>query len=205
MHERARRRPGEEIANHDAAVLRHKNIAHNERLAAGSGEPQHLPIVEDLGLGKRHEQISDRARVADLAEKDAEDRPLRMVAAARKAVMPAEPPAAWDGRRGGAGGERGRSDRVRIVAPHIDLRLFGIGGDDPLVLAEHGIDPGRGGAAIGQFLDNLREQAEAALQPAKPPGLQDLKDAGVVVFGDRLGGHAARRRAGRTVLDGCRR
>src|SRR5207253_3039037 len=87
------------------------------------------------GAGSRHEQISDRARVADRAEKDAEDRPLRMVAASRKAVMPAEPPAARDGRRGGAGGERGRSDRVRIVAPHIDLRLFGIGGDDPLVLA----------------------------------------------------------------------
>src|SRR5256885_15391419 len=101
-------------------MLRHKNIAHNERLAAGAGEPQHLPIVEDLGLGKRHEQISDRARVADLAEKDAEDRPLRMVAAARKAVMPAEPPAAWDGRRGGAVGERRGRERAPVLAPHTD-------------------------------------------------------------------------------------
>src|SRR5205823_4283839 len=81
--------------------------------------------------------------------------------------------------------------RVRVVAPHVDLRLFGVGGDDPLVLAEHGIDPGRGGAAIGQFLDNLREQAEAALQPAEPLRLQDLQDAGLVVFGDRLGRHVA--------------
>src|SRR5947209_20594960 len=107
MHERARRRPGEEIANHDAAVLRHENIAHDERLAAGSGEPQHLPIVADLGLGRRHEQISDRARVADLGDKDAEDRPLSMVAIARKEVMPAEPPAAWAGPRADAGGAGG--------------------------------------------------------------------------------------------------
>src|SRR5205814_9472534 len=62
---------------------------------------------------------------------------------------------------------------------------------DPLVLAEHGIDPGRGGAAIGQFLDDLREQAEAALQPTKAAWLQDLEDPGVVVFGDRLWRHAS--------------
>jgi len=55
------------------------------------------------------------------------------------------------------------------------------------MLAEDGIDPGRRGAAIGQFFDNLRKQAEAALQAAKAPGLQDLQDTGLVVFRDRLG------------------
>jgi hypothetical protein len=172
----------------------------NTSSTAGAGEPQDLPIIDDLNLGERHQQVGDVPRIAELAEKGAEDRPLRIIAAARKGIAPGEAPSAGDGLGGGARRQRGRGDGVRVFAPHVDLRRFRIAGDDPLVLGQYGIDPGRGGAAIGQLLDDLREQAEAALQAAEPLRLQELQDAGRVVFSDRLGRHVAGRRGGRSAL-----
>src|SRR5207244_7488915 len=78
-----------------------------------------------------------------------------------------------------------------------DLRLLGVLGEDPLVLGQNGVDPGRGGAAIGQLLDDPREQAEPALQPAKPPRLQNAQNTGRVVLGDGFGWELPRRGGGR--------
>ena len=124
MHQRAGRRPGEEVADHDDAVLGHEHVAQFERFRAAAEEAQHLPVIDDLDFGERHQQIGDRPRVAHLAQKGADDRPLRMVAAARKGVMPAEPPAAGDAPGGGARRQRGRGDGLGVVAPHVDLRLL---------------------------------------------------------------------------------
>jgi hypothetical protein len=94
MDQRPRRSAGEEVADHDRTVLGNEHVARHQRLAAGAQEAEHLPIVDDLDLRERHQQISDRARVALLAEEGADDRPLRIAAAARERVMPAEPPPA---------------------------------------------------------------------------------------------------------------
>jgi hypothetical protein len=94
MHQRAGRRAGKEIADHHAAMLGNKYVMQDQGFAAGAEEAEHLPVVSDLDLGERHQQISDRARVALLAEEGADDRPLRIAAAARERVMPAEPPPA---------------------------------------------------------------------------------------------------------------
>ena len=93
MHQRARRGAGEEVADHDGAVLGDEHVAQDQRLAAGAEEAEHLPVVDDLDFGKRHQQIGDPSRIALRPKKGADDRPLRKVAAARKRVMPAEPPA----------------------------------------------------------------------------------------------------------------
>ncbi|HKM71559.1 MAG TPA: hypothetical protein VJX94_16140 [Stellaceae bacterium] len=82
-------------------------------------------------------------------------------------------------------------DRLGVVAPDIDLRLLGILRDDPLVLGQHRIDPGRRRAAIGQLLNEPGEQAEPALHAAEAPGLQDAQYAGLVVLGDRLAKRSA--------------
>jgi len=114
--------------------------------------------------------------------------------------VPAQPPAAGHPPRRLARRQRGRGDGFGILAPDIDLRLLGILGDDPLVLGQHGIDPGRGCAAIGQLLDDAGEQAEPALRAAEALGLQDAQDAGLVVLGDGLGRQLPGRRRERRAL-----
>ena len=114
--------------------------------------------------------------------------------------MPAEPPAARHRPRGLARRQGGCRDRLRVVAPDIDLRLFGILRDDPLVLGQHRINPGRGRATVGQFLDDPREQAEPALHAAKAVGLQDAQDAGIAIFGNRLDGQLPCRGCGWLAL-----
>ena len=200
MHLCAGRGAGKQIADHDAAVPGHEHVAQHQRLAAGAGEPQHLPVVENLSFGERHQQISDVPRVAQLAEKCAENAPLRIIAAAGERKLAREPPAAVDRPGGGARRQRRRGDRARIVAPHVDLRLLGILRDHPLMLGQHRIDPGRRGAAEGQLLGDAREQAEPSLQPAEPPRLQDAQDAGVVIVGDGLGRQVAPCRCRRRTL-----
>jgi hypothetical protein len=168
-------------------MLGNKHVVQHQGLAAGAEQAQHLPVVDDLDLGERHQEIRDVPGIALLAEKGADDRPLRIVAAARERITPAQPPAArhMPGRL--ARRQRGRGDGLGVLAPDIDLRLLGILGDDPLMLGEHRIDPGRRRAAIGQLLDDPREQAEPALHAAEAPRLQDAQDAGRVILGDRLG------------------
>jgi hypothetical protein len=75
-------------------MLRHEDVVQDERLAAGAGEPQYPPVIDDFDLGERHQQIGNRARIPRLAEKDAKDRPLRIIAAARKRKMAGHAPAA---------------------------------------------------------------------------------------------------------------
>src|SRR6266850_8114220 len=48
--------------------------------------------------------------------------------------------------------QRRRGDSCGILVPDVDLRRFGILGDDPLMLGQNRVDPGRRRAAIGQFL-----------------------------------------------------
>jgi hypothetical protein len=100
--------------------------------------------------------------------------------------MAAQPPPARHPPRSLAR-QGGCPDRLRVVAPDIDLRLLGVLRDDPLMLGQHRIDPGRRRAAVGQLLDDPGEQAEPALHPAKPPGLQNPQDARRMVFGDGFG------------------
>ena len=54
MDQGARWRAGKQVADHHAAVLGNEDIAQDQRLAAGPGEPENLPIVDDLDLGERH-------------------------------------------------------------------------------------------------------------------------------------------------------
>ena len=72
------------------------------------------------------------------------------------------------------------------------------------MLGQDGVDPGRGGAAEGQFLDDPREQAEAAFETAEAARLQDAQNAGFVVLGDRLRRELPRRRGGRRAFGEAR-
>ena len=94
MHQGARRGAGEEVADHHAAMLENEYVAQDQGLAAGAEEAEHLPVVNDLHLGERHQEIGDVAGVALVFEEGPDDRPLRIVAAARERVTPAEPPTA---------------------------------------------------------------------------------------------------------------
>ena len=49
-----------------------------QRPAAGAGETQHVPVVDDLDVGERHQQIADAGRIAGGAEERADDRPARV-------------------------------------------------------------------------------------------------------------------------------
>src|SRR5208282_4424177 len=90
--------------------------------AAGAAEAEHLPVVDDLDLGEPHQQVGDPPRVALLAEESADDRPLRIVAATRERVVPAEPPPAWHPsgrlarRQGGCSTASGSSPQTSICA-----------------------------------------------------------------------------------------
>jgi hypothetical protein len=64
------------------AMFGNEDIVQHQRLAAGAKKPEHLPIVDDLGFREQHQQIGDVAWVALRPKKGAEDRPLRIVAAA---------------------------------------------------------------------------------------------------------------------------
>jgi len=172
----------------------------HQRLAAGAEKAQRLPIIGDIDLGERHEQIRDVARIAPLSKEDAEDRPLRKIAAAGKRIFAAQPPTARHALGGGTRRQRRRGNRFGIVAPNVDLRLLGILGDDPLMLGQHRVDPCRGGAAIGQLLDDPGKEAEPALLSAEAFGLQDAQDAGRVIFGDGLFRELPRRRGSRRAL-----
>jgi hypothetical protein len=193
MHLRARGRPGEEVTDHHRAVRRDKNVIEHQRFAAGAREAEHLPVVDDLDVGERHEEVRDAAQVAHLAEEGAEDRPLRVVASAGKGVVAGQAPAARNRPGGSPRRQRRSGDRFGIGAPNVDLSLFGILGDDPLMLGQNRIYPGRGRAAKGQLLGDPRKEAEAALHPAEAPGLQDTQYARRTVFGDRRVGDASRR------------
>ena len=105
---------------------------------------------------------------------------------------PDQSPAAGHACRHRARRQRGRRDGLRIVAPYVDLRLQRIRRDDPLVLAQHGIDPGGRGAALGEDLDDAREQAEPQLMAAELAWLQDAQYAGAVKVRDGFRRHVAR-------------
>ena len=76
MDQCARRRAGEQIGDHHDAVLGHEHIMQDQRLAAGAGEAQGLPVVDDLDLGERHQQIGMGARVAHLAQGTRRESPI---------------------------------------------------------------------------------------------------------------------------------
>src|SRR5215212_7152681 len=85
------------------------------------------------------------------------DGPLRMRAAGGKGETPGQTPSA----RGGAGrvprreGRRGQGER--IIAPNVDLTLLRQTGNNPLMLAQDGIDPGACSTALGQDFGDAGE------------------------------------------------
>ena len=57
MDQGTRRGAGKEVADHHMAVLGDKHVVEDQRFAAGAEEAEHLPIIDDLGLGERHQEI----------------------------------------------------------------------------------------------------------------------------------------------------
>jgi hypothetical protein len=92
MDQRPRRSAGKPVTDHHRAVLGDDHAVQDQGLAAGTQEAEHLPVVNDLDLGERHQQIGDVRGIALLPEKASDNGPLRIVAGARERVMPAEPP-----------------------------------------------------------------------------------------------------------------
>ena len=105
---------------------------------------------------------------------------------------PLQAPAAGDALGHGTWRQRGRRQRPRIVAPHVDLRLQRERCQQPLVFAKHGIDPGRGRAAFNKTFDDARKQRIAELKAAEAARLGDAQDADAVEVGDGLSRHVSR-------------
>ena len=67
-------------------------------------------------------------------------------------------------------GERALGNLAHDILPlpnRDQLPLFRQRSDDPLVLGQHRVDPGAGGATFRQDLDDAREHAERLLQTAE--------------------------------------
>lgn len=94
MNSRARWRAGKEFAQQYAAVVGHERVAYPERTAAGAGQSQRVPIVDDLDIAERHEQVADTSGIARLAEECADYGPARVCAAAGERILSAQSPAA---------------------------------------------------------------------------------------------------------------
>ena len=66
-----------------------------------------------------------------------------------------------------------------VLAPDVDLRLFRIAADDPLMLAQHRVDPAGGGAAFREGFHDAGKRTERRLQTAEPAGLQHPEQTGL--------------------------
>src|SRR5215469_18387682 len=121
MHQRTRRRAGKKVADHHAAVLRNEHVVQYERLTAGASETEHLPVIDDLDIGERRQQIRNVSGITRLAEERTEDRPLRVIAAAGKWKPPTQTPASAYSSSGRPRRKRGRGDCFGVIAPDVDL------------------------------------------------------------------------------------
>jgi hypothetical protein len=60
-------------------------------------------------------------------------------------------------------------------------------GDDPFEFRQHAVDPGAGGAAFREDIDDLEEDADRGLVAAETTRLQQTEDAGAAEIVDRFG------------------
>ena len=119
----------------------------------------------------RNEEHS-RFRRAGAFGHGAEQKPLRMIAAAGEAPSAAQPMTAGHDLRRAVRRDTRRRDGVGIVVPHLVLRALRKIADHPAVLAMHGGDPGRRAAALGQRAEHFGEHAVVGAEAAEHPGLQ---------------------------------
>ena len=168
---------------------RDEDVVHREVVGASAAHAAHLPGVEDLGLGDRHEEVA-RLRLAVLESGRAvlEDLgvggdPGRMPAAGAEALTTGHAiPARHDDRRRG-GGRRVGHDGARRVDP-----------DRPGDVTRHArrvrrvdralVDaPAGAGVGLAQLLDHLDVARQVELGTADRPRHREMEHAGV---GQRL-------------------
>jgi hypothetical protein len=89
VHLHAGWRAGEQFAQQHTAMLGHEHVGQLQRAAAGAGQTEHMPVVDDLDFAERHQQVGDAGRIAVVAEKRADDGPARVCAAAGERVQSA--------------------------------------------------------------------------------------------------------------------
>ena len=171
------------------ALGRDEDVVHREVVGAGAAHATHLPGVEDLGLGDRHEEVA-RLRLAPLEPGRAvvEDLgvggdPGRVTAAGAEALAArhAIPAGHHDGGRGGGrrvgddGARRVDPDRPGDVARHA-RRVRRV--DRALVDA-----PAGAGVGLAQLLDHLDVGRQVELGAADRARHREMEHPGV---GQRL-------------------
>ena len=165
MHQRPRRRAGEEVADHHSSGAPERTRRARPgtccRCRRGRAPASHrrsrlraaAPADRRCGAGRPSRRETRRG--SPIARSRSRWRTLYR-------PLSRQPPAVrFAAARGASEDEataNGSSPQTSICASS------GYCGDDPLVLGQDRVDPGRGGAALGQFLDDPREEAEPALQ-----------------------------------------
>ena len=141
----------------EGAIGRHKHIGNFDILAAGGGEADHLPGVDDRVVTRRHQEHARLALPGLLiADDGAEHVPGRGIYSARKRPTAAEAIAALDAPRPAARKNQCRADQaVWRFAPDFLLRLGVPHAEQPMMGRKVGEHPGGRAATAadhrGQF------------------------------------------------------
>ena len=191
MDEPAGHRAGADVRDRDAPVFGDEDVVQRDAETAGAAHTQSVPVVEDFGvLGGGGEIAGDLGAVRVLAA-DAENEPFCVAAGAGEAVAAGDAPAAGRRDADAAGDDAGGGERLLVITPDVELGAFREASDDPLKLGQHAISPGAGGAALGEDLDGLEEEADGGLVAAEATGLEEAEEAGAAEVLDRFAGDVA--------------
>ncbi|MNV40172.1 hypothetical protein D3C71_1317730 [compost metagenome] len=161
-------------------VRRHKHILHFQAFAAGAGQAENVPVVDDLVVGARHQQRNTVDGDAVFVTYQATDEgPLAMVRAARAFPLAAELVAALD-LVATAGRSIGRRDNDGVVlAPDVFGGARVHVAEFPLVHAQDHHVPCAAGAAAAQLHQHAPKHAGIEFPAAPALFLQDFEEAGI--------------------------
>ena len=172
-------------------MARHEHVLDHQGVAAGALEPDHVPLVFDLVVAKRHQEAAEIDRAAVLDHRSADEGPGGVVASRGPQPVAVDQVAAVDDNSGAHRRVRRRDPHRRVIGPDILLGLLIELGEMPVVHAEDRGGPTGGPAGAGDPAHSLEEQRGIALQAAPLLGLQHLEIAGGVEIGDRRVGKTA--------------
>ena len=184
----------------DDAVIGDEPLGDLEALAAGAGEPHHVPIVDHGRLVLRHEEEAALRRLAVREDMAAADEPLDVIDAAREAVPAGIDDAARHAPRLADGVEAGGDPGIGVLGPDIVLGADIERAELLRMIGQDVVDPGLRAAAARQHLADFAAHVPAELKAAIARRLADAEEARRLIVRDRFVGAAAQLFAPRGTL-----